>query len=68
MPSADLQIDFSNELTEVRRELRAKLLALGDDELRSIVYRTLTLSEHEAGRQAVNAVLTRSSRSNRDEA
>lgn len=61
-------VDFSKELTEVRRELRAKLLAMGDDELRSIVYRALTLSEHEAGRRAVDAVLTRSSRSNRAEA
>jgi hypothetical protein len=62
------QIDFSTELTEARRELRRKLLALGDDELRSIVCRTLTLSEHEAGRLAVNAVLARSHMSNRAEA
>lgn len=60
--------DLSKELEEARREMRRRLLSLGDDELKNLYYRAIVLSEHEACRRAVDAVLERSSRSNRDEA
>lgn len=45
--------DFSRECRDVRRELRAKILAIGDQELHRLYYRAITLSEHEAARRAI---------------
>lgn len=44
--------DLSKELAEARREMRKRLLALGDAELKDLYYRTIALSEHEAARGA----------------
>lgn len=44
--------DLSKELAEARREMRKRLLAMGDDELKKLYYRAITLSEHEAARGA----------------
>ena len=51
MSEADEYADFSSQCDEVRLKMRQKILASDDAELRSLYYRSITLSEHEAGRR-----------------
>ncbi len=60
--------DLSLECANARRKMRAKLLEIGNNDLKSAYYNALMLSEHEAARLAVDRVLSRSSLSNKAEA
>lgn len=60
--------DLSKELTEATRDMRRRLLQIGDQSLTQAYYKALTFCAHEAKRRGRNEILERSHLSNRAEA